>query len=92
MECPLCGSESSVIETRSSPRENRRRRQCNTCNHRFTTKEIAYEDIKLTQKSLRRLATFLSTIDARWAEVALGQLTPVIGHLCVNDRRQKVKL
>lgn len=92
MECPLCGSASSVIETRSGPRENRRRRQCDVCNHRFTTKEIAYEDIKLTQKSLRRLATFLSTIDARWAEVALGQLTPVIGLLCASDKRQKVRV
>ena len=91
MECPLCGGSSSVIETRSSPHENRRRRQCDVCHHRFTTKELLYEDIKSTQKSLKRLARLLSTINATWADAALHQLTPIICQFCANDKRQKLK-
>jgi hypothetical protein len=89
MECPACGGPTSVVETRRGPRENRRRRECDDCQHRFTTKELLYSDIKSTQKSLKQLATLLSTIKATWAEVALHQLAPIIGQFCANDRRQK---
>lgn len=43
--CPLCKSESSVTETRSTGDTARRRRHCKNpaCLHRFTTIEMVYE-------------------------------------------------
>jgi transcriptional regulator NrdR family protein len=41
MNCPKCGKETLVIDSRPSPGELiRRRRICNACSHRFTTYEI----------------------------------------------------
>ncbi len=39
MQCPFCGSDSSVTETRVSPDGVRRRRVCGSCKRRFTTYE-----------------------------------------------------
>ncbi len=40
MRCPNCEHpKSDVIETRASGDGNRRRRQCQSCSHRFTTHE-----------------------------------------------------
>lgn len=41
MQCPKCGSESlSVIDSRHTGNEIRRRRECVECKYRFTTYEI----------------------------------------------------
>ena len=39
MQCPYCGSDSSVTETRYAPDGVRRRRICTSCRRRFTTYE-----------------------------------------------------
>lgn len=39
MQCPFCGSDSSVTETRVSADGVRRRRVCSSCKRRFTTYE-----------------------------------------------------
>ena len=39
MQCPFCGSDSSVTETRVSAEGVRRRRVCSSCKRRFTTYE-----------------------------------------------------
>ncbi|MBK9072734.1 MAG: transcriptional repressor NrdR [Myxococcales bacterium] len=39
MQCPYCGSDSQVSETRMSTDGMRRRRLCGTCKRRFTTYE-----------------------------------------------------
>lgn len=39
MQCPFCGSDSSVTETRISAEGVRRRRLCSSCKRRFTTYE-----------------------------------------------------
>lgn len=39
MNCPKCNAESSVIETRNV----RRRRECVSCKHRFSTLEVLAE-------------------------------------------------
>lgn len=39
MQCPFCGSDSSVTETRISAEGVRRRRVCSSCKRRFTTYE-----------------------------------------------------
>ena len=40
MNCPICGCETSVVDTRPSEDSVRRRRKCVECSHRFTTVEI----------------------------------------------------
>lgn len=41
MQCPYCGSDSQVLDSRSTTEGVRRRRQCNECKRRFTTYERA---------------------------------------------------
>lgn len=41
MQCPYCGSDSNVLDSRSTTEGVRRRRQCNVCRRRFTTYERA---------------------------------------------------
>jgi transcriptional repressor NrdR len=41
VQCPYCGSDSQVLDSRSTTEGVRRRRQCNTCRRRFTTYERA---------------------------------------------------
>lgn len=42
ISCPDCGSETSVIESRSTKDSRRRRRQCKACGRRFTTYEVSH--------------------------------------------------
>ena len=46
MDCPNCGEarQSSVMETRSEPASVRRRRKCEKCKYRFTTREWVIGD------------------------------------------------
>lgn len=58
MRCPKCGGqEDKVIDSRSS-REGaviRRRRECDACNHRFTTyEEIEHEGLVVIKRDGRR--------------------------------------
>ncbi len=44
MKCPFCGAQnSSVVETKPTDSEIRRRRECESCGKRFTT----YEEVSL---------------------------------------------
>lgn len=39
MQCPYCGSDSQVLDSRATSEAVRRRRVCNRCRRRFTTYE-----------------------------------------------------
>jgi hypothetical protein len=39
MKCPKCSKPSEVVKVYQFPTEARRRRECRTCGHRFTTSE-----------------------------------------------------
>lgn len=39
MDCPECGADTRVVETAPYPNRVRRRRECEACGHRFTTRE-----------------------------------------------------
>ena len=41
MQCPYCGGDSQVVDSRTSPEGVRRRRVCNECRRRFTTYELS---------------------------------------------------
>ena len=54
MNCIKCGGKSTVVETRLSPGETRRRRQCTDCGYRWTTYEMA--ELTISQvRTLRKL-------------------------------------
>lgn len=40
MNCPICGYETRVIDSRPDEDSTRRRRECTECKHRFSTVEI----------------------------------------------------
>ena len=51
MECPYCGADSRVLDSRRSRDEVRRRRQCHECARRFTTYEgIAAPEIRVLKR------------------------------------------
>jgi transcriptional repressor NrdR len=56
MNCPHCGStDSRVIDTRSSRERIRRRRECRSCNERFTTYErVALSNPLVVKRDGRR--------------------------------------
>jgi len=71
VQCPYCGSDSSVTETRFAPDGVRRRRICTSCKRRFTTYEkvgspglkvekrdgsVEQFDAEKLQRALRRVA------------------------------------
>ena len=61
MECPNCGNrESAVKNSRSLKTTIRRRRQCLTCHHRWTTIEAAIDDTASITR--QELATKLAKI------------------------------
>lgn len=51
MQCPYCGGDSSVTETRVTADGLRRRRVCNICKRRFTTYEkLGAPGLKVTKR------------------------------------------
>jgi transcriptional repressor NrdR len=57
MKCPFCGSKDlKVVDKRESDEDTeRRRRECNTCNKRFTTYErVEMLELKIVKKDGRR--------------------------------------
>lgn len=55
MKCLKCGEKTEVLETIQRPGGTRRRRRCKTCEHRFTTTEVANEYVmELAQEQLQK--------------------------------------
>lgn len=51
MKCGKCGGESRVIDTRAG---NRRRRECETCRYRWTTRELSEQEVaQLARKAAK---------------------------------------
>ena len=73
MQCPYCGGDSSVTETRVTADGMRRRRVCTVCKRRFTTYE------KLGAPGLR-VAKRDGTIEAFDGEKLLHALRRVAAH------------
>ena len=45
MKCPKCAKPSEVVKVYQFPTEARRRRECLTCGHRFTTSERVWRRV-----------------------------------------------
>lgn len=59
MNCPHCGGETHVVDSRPNEDSTRRRRECIECKHRFSTVEIDadyYETLKPIDKEAVRKA------------------------------------
>lgn len=58
MDCPLCHQPTVVLEKRVEVAADRRRRECSSCQHRFTTYEIKaleLEDLRAAKHKLDQL-------------------------------------
>ncbi len=54
MECPYCGSDSRVLDSRGGKDTVRRRRECLSCTRRFTTYErLAASEIRVVKRDGR---------------------------------------
>jgi transcriptional repressor NrdR len=54
VECPYCGADSRVLDSRASVEAIRRRRQCHDCGRRFTTYErVAPPEIRVLKRGGR---------------------------------------
>jgi transcriptional repressor NrdR len=54
VQCPYCGGDSQVVDSRTSSESVRRRRVCNECRRRFTTYErLATPSIKVQKRDGR---------------------------------------
>ena len=54
MKCPICGDKTGTKSGADGKGYRRRRRECNTCGQRFSTREIAVEDLEAFAQRLLR--------------------------------------
>ena len=54
MKCPSCADDTKVIETRESADSTRRRRECLSCQERFTTYERFDQNLIIIKKDGRK--------------------------------------
>ncbi len=62
MDCPLCHQPTRVLEKRAEASADRRRRECEACEHRFTTYEVRaaeLEDLREAKHKLEQLHDLL---------------------------------
>ena len=50
MQCPYCGGDSRVLDSRASADSIRRRRECQECERRFTTYEVFRLELRVTKR------------------------------------------
>lgn len=61
MNCPICDSQTNVIDSRKSEGKIRRRKQCKRCLVKFTTYEIMDQDYEDIVKQKHRLLEQVKT-------------------------------
>jgi transcriptional repressor NrdR len=50
VQCPYCGGDSRVLDSRGSADSVRRRRECQECERRFTTYEVFRLELRVTKR------------------------------------------
>ena len=71
MNCPKCSSDGSVIDSRPTDHATtiRRRRECNTCKHRYTTYEVdadTFQELQADSRVALPVAILFDDGTARW--------------------------
>jgi hypothetical protein len=66
MVCPKCDGDTGVLDTRPrmQNKQLRRRRKCLSCGHRFSTYEVAAEDMQWLVAFRKRISEVLQGADA----------------------------
>lgn len=80
IQCPRCNGESKVIDSRDGETSRRRRRECLSCKHRYSTYEIHAEEYE----RLQALKVNVKEIDA--AIVTLNTIKTQLG--ATNGHRE----
>jgi transcriptional repressor NrdR len=86
VQCPFCGHDSSVTETRVSPDGVRRRRVCGSCKRRFTTYEkvgspglkVEKRDGRLEPFDADKLGRALTRVSRRRAGIGADDLRRIV--------------
>lgn len=60
MNCPLCNLPSKVLTKDGDAR----RRECNTCGHRFTTAEVLKSELERSERIIREAQALADRIKA----------------------------
>ena len=67
MKCPECGSAcSAIVQTKKVAGKVRRRRECERCEHRWTTYELDADTLKSARETLERTAEDLKLPTKGW--------------------------
>ena len=61
--CPSCQGESGVIDSRPIGKTTRRRRECKSCKHRWTTFEINADEMHALWKLTKIARALVKTTD-----------------------------
>ncbi|MEM6334525.1 MAG: transcriptional regulator NrdR [Planctomycetota bacterium] len=91
MRCPFCGADDDkVIDSRAADggRAIRRRRQCNNCHKRFTTREAVDDTIRLTviKKDGSRVPYERAKVSASVEAACYKRAVPAEAILALRDR------
>lgn len=65
VQCPACNGESRVIDSRDGESARRRRRECLTCKHRYSTYEIhaeEYDKLRAFKIDLGQIESAISSL------------------------------
>jgi transcriptional regulator NrdR family protein len=68
-ECPQCGNDTQVIDSRQDDEKRRRRHVCRRCNTRFTTYEITADEydrlqsVKINMSAIREAIKALQVVE-----------------------------
>ena len=73
MKCPACKSKTKVVDSRSVPGMNHRRRRhiCLKCHNRFTTREVTddemaiYESLMVENEQMKATLSYLASFNTR---------------------------
>jgi transcriptional regulator NrdR family protein len=67
VQCPKCNGESRVIDSRDGETSRRRRRECLSCKHRYSTYEIhaaEYDRLQVLKIDLGQINAAITTLRA----------------------------
>ena len=89
MYCPYCSAETKVLESRLLDSSLRRRRECLSCQNRFTTYEQPHFDLKVIKKDGREQSFNLSKISTS-IQKACNKITPLQLEQLTAQVQQKI--
>ena len=62
MKCPKCKARTKIIDSRPTKTSVRRRHVCKACNHRFTTIELRFDEVKKQLRQFKQIGKDLQKL------------------------------